>query len=108
MRQNTKLNDVIDQIVGTKKGTPTPAEDVRKTAATKLGIVVSYMTAYRALGYAVVKNFEVVILFLKGLKRRNPGSVIGYSRDEEMRLVNVHVFPGIMNGMLKFDRLVVS
>ena len=33
--------------------------------------------------------------------------MIGYSRDEEMRLVNVHVFPGIMNGTLKFIRPVV-
>ena len=103
-RRNGMLDDVIDQIVRTKKGTPTPA-DVVKTAATKSGLLVSYMTAYRALGYetssmrnAVMKNFEMVVPFLEGLKRSNPGSVIGYSRDEEMRLVDVHVFPGIMNG----------
>jgi hypothetical protein len=40
------------------------------------------MTAYRALrfqtssvGNAVVKNFEMVIPFLEGLKKSNPGSV---------------------------------
>ena len=86
-----------------------------KTAATKSGLLVSYMTAYRALGYKissmrniVMKNFEMVVPFLEGLKQSNPGTVIGYSRDEEMRLVDVHVFPGIMNGALKFVRPVVS
>ncbi len=71
---------------------PTPAYVV-KTAATKLGVVISYMTAYRALRFqtssvrnAVVKNFEMVIPFFKGLKKSNPGSVIGYTRDEEKRL----------------------
>ncbi|KAI2492706.1 Protein FAR1-RELATED SEQUENCE [Fragilaria crotonensis] len=113
-RRNAVLDDVIDQIVRTKKGAPTPA-DVVKTAATKSGVVVSYMTAYRALRFqtssmrnASVKNFEMVIPFLEGLKKTNPGSVIGYTRDEEKRLVDLHVFPGIMNGLLKFVRPVVS
>ncbi|KAI2512166.1 MULE transposase domain [Fragilaria crotonensis] len=57
---------------------------------------------------ASVKNFEMVIPFLEGLKKTNPGSVIGYTRDEEKRLVDLHVFPGIMNGLLKFVRPVVS
>ena len=35
-RRNGMLDDVIDQIVRAKKGTPTPA-DVVKTAATKVG-----------------------------------------------------------------------
>ncbi len=74
-RQNAVLDDVIDQIVRTKKGAPTPA-DVVKTAATKSGDVISYMTAYRALRFqtssvrnAAVKNFEMVIPFLEGLKK---------------------------------------
>lgn len=62
----TVLEDVINPVlVCTKKGLPTAA-DVMKTAATKLGMmVVSYMTAYRALGYetrsmrnAVMKSFK--------------------------------------------------
>ncbi len=69
-RQNAVLDDVIDQIVRTKKGAPTPA-DVVKTAETKSGVVISYMTAYRALRFqtssvrnAIVKNFE-----MEGLKK---------------------------------------
>ncbi len=34
--------------------------------------------------------------------------MIGYTRDEEKRLVDLHVFHGIMNGVLKFVRPVVS
>jgi hypothetical protein len=111
-RQNAVLDDFIDQIVRTKKGAPTPA-DVVKTAATKSGVVISYMTAYRAIRFqtssvrkAFVKNYEKVIPFWEASKKSNPGSVIGYTRDEEKRLVDLHIFPGIMNGVLKFVSLV--
>ena len=40
--------NMIVQVVRTKKEKPTPA-DVVKTAATQLGEVIPYMTAYRAL-----------------------------------------------------------
>ncbi|KAI2489425.1 hypothetical protein MHU86_25176 [Fragilaria crotonensis] len=112
-RRNAVLDDVIDQIVRTKKGSNTGGRC--EDSCDEVGVVVSYMTAYRALRFqtssmrnASVKNFEMVIPFLEGLKKTNPGSVIGYTRDEEKRLVDLHVFPGIMNGLLKFVRPVVS
>ena len=108
------LKDIIDHIIRTKNARPTPA-DVVKTAATKYGIILSYMAAYRALThesciekYSIIKNFEMVIPFLEKMKGCNPGSVIGFSRDSDMRLVDLHVFPGMMNWALKFVRPVVS
>ena len=47
-RRCEKLDNMIVQVVRTKKEKPTPA-DVVKTAATQLGEVIPYMTAYRAL-----------------------------------------------------------
>ena len=47
-RRSGKLDSMIVQVVRTKKEKPTPA-DVVKTAATQLGEVIPYMTAYRAL-----------------------------------------------------------
>ena len=49
-----------------------------------------------------------LIPFLKALKCSNPNSVIGYTRDNEMRVSELHVFPGIMNRALKYIRPVVS
>jgi hypothetical protein len=113
--RHINLAEVIDQVVQTKKDTPSVA-DVQKTAATRSGLVVSYMVGYRALHYetiaqraATLKNFEMIIPFLDALtKCSNPNSVIGYTRDNEMRVSELHVFPGIMNRTLKYIQPVVS
>jgi hypothetical protein len=113
-RRHATLDGIIGQVVRTKQGAPTPA-DVIKTAAMQSGMIVPYMTAYRALSnetsvhrQAAVKNFELIIPFLNALKKCNPGSVIGYTRDNDMKLEELHVFPGIMNRALRFVRPVVS
>ncbi len=63
-RRQAKLDGIIGQVVRTKHGVPNPA-DVVKTAAMSSGMVLDYMTAYRALAHetcaerqATVKNFE--------------------------------------------------
>ena len=113
-RRHAKLDGVIGQVVSTKQGVPVPG-DVVKTAATKSGMVIDYMTAYRALTHetsaerrATIKNFEMIIPFLEAMKSCNLDSVIGYTRDSAMQLVEFHVFPGMMNRALKYVRPVIS
>jgi hypothetical protein len=50
----------------------------------------------------------MIIPFLEALKCSNPNSVLGYTKDNEMRVSELHVFPGIMNRALKYIRPVVS
>ena len=113
-RRHTKLDAVVEQVVRTKDGIPTPA-DVIKTAATKSGMIVKYMTAYRAITGEThaqtresIKDYETMIPYLEALKKSNPGSVIGYRRDDNMKLLELYVFPGFMNRVLNYVRPVVS
>ena len=113
-RRSGKLDNMIVQVVRTKKEKPTPA-DVVKTAATQLGEVIPYMTAYRALysesreqKYMQRKNFELIIPYLDALKKANTGSVIGYSWDDNKCMSSIHVFSGFMNKSLSYMRPVVS
>ena len=46
-RRHATLDGIIGQVVRTKQGARTPA-DVIKTAAMQSGMIVPYMTAYRA------------------------------------------------------------
>ena len=113
-RRHAKLDDIIGQVVRTKQGAPTPA-DVVKTAATHSGMIIPYMAAYRALYHEKkeqtkesLKDYELIVPYLDALKKCNPGSVIGYTRDDEMRMIDMYFFPNFMNNVLKFVRPVVS
>ena len=113
-RRVGKLDNMIIQVIKTKKERPTPA-DIVKTAATQCGEVIPYMTAYRALNHesraqtnAQLKNYELIIPYLEALKKCNVGSIIGYSRDDNKCIKDIHVFPGFMNESLQFVRPVVS
>jgi Ulp1 protease family, C-terminal catalytic domain len=113
-RRAGKLDNMIVQVLRTKEQKPTPA-DIVKTAATQMGEVVPYMSAYRALKSDTreqrlmqTKNFQLLIPYLEALKKANEGSVIGSSRDSEKHVTEVHVFPGFMNHALSFVRPVVS
>jgi hypothetical protein len=113
-RRVGKLDNMIIQVINTKKERPTPA-DVVKTAATQCGEVIPYMTAYRALNHesraqtnAQLKNYELIIPYLEALMKCNAGSEIGYSRDANNCIKDLHVFPGFMNESLQFVRPVVS
>ena len=88
-RHAGKLDDMIVQVVRTKKDRPTPA-DVIKTAASRDGEVITYMPAYRSLNNQSraqlrqsSKNFELLPGYLEAMKQLNPDSVIGYSHDSE-------------------------
>jgi hypothetical protein len=113
-RRAGKLDDMIVQVVRTKKDRPTPA-DVIKTAASRDGEVITYMPAYRSLNNQSraqlrqsSKNFELLPGYLEAMKQLNPDSVIGYSHDSEKSIKHVHVFPRFMNAALKFVRPVIS
>ena len=106
---------MIVQVVRTKQEKPTPP-DVVKMAATQLGEVVPYMSVYQALKcesreqrlLMQTKNFLLIIPYLQALKKANDGSFIGFSRDSENHMTDVHVFPGFINQSLSFVRPVVS
>ena len=113
-RRCGKLDNMIVQVVRTKKEKPTPA-DVVRTAATQLGKVIPYMTAYRALyseswkqKYMQRKSLELIILCIEAPMRANAGSVIGYSWDADKCISSIHVFPGFLNESLLSVRPVVS
>ena len=101
-----KLDNMIVQVVRTRKEKPTPAEVV-KTEATQLGDVIPCMTAEQAIysesweqKYMQRKNFELIIPYIEALKKANTGLVIGFSRDFDKCLRNIHVFHGFMNESL--------
>jgi hypothetical protein len=80
---DTNFDAVVKQVVCTKDGIPTPA-DVIETAAAKSGMIVKYMTAYRAITGEThaqtresIKYYKMMIPYLEALKKSNPGSVIG-------------------------------
>ena len=54
------------------------------------------------------KNFQLIIPYLQALKNANDGSVIGFTRDSQNHMTEIHVFPGFMNESLSFVRPVVS
>ena len=56
----------------------------------------------------LVIPLELIIPILNALKKCSPGLVTGYIRDNDMKLVELHVFPGIMNWALMFVWPVVS
>jgi Ulp1 protease family, C-terminal catalytic domain/SWIM zinc finger/Transposase, Mutator family len=113
-RRHHDLDNIVVQVLRTKDGAPTPA-DVMKTAANHSNLIVPYMTAYRALSRdtlsskkAAIKNFQLIGPYLEEMKKCNPGSVIGYTRGESLDIVDLHLFPGFMNKVLKFVRPVIS
>ena len=102
---------MIVQVIRTKQ----EKADAVKTAATQLGEVVPYMSAYRALNSETreqklmqTKNFQLIIPFLQALMNANDGLVISFSPDSENCMTEIHVFPGFMNQSLSFVRPVVS
>jgi hypothetical protein len=75
-RRAHKLGNMIVKVRNTKKERPTPA-DVINTAATQLGEVVSYITAWRALQHESGaqlreegKNIELIVPYIEQLKRK--------------------------------------
>ena len=107
-RRSGKLDNMIVQVIRTKQDKPTPA-DIVKTAATQLGKVMPYMSAYRTLHSKTreqelmqTKNFQLIIPYLQALKNANDASVIGFSCNSKNCMTEFHVFPGFMNQSLLF------
>ena len=113
-RRYTKLNNLLIQVLKTKSGHPTPA-DVIKTAANESGLILTYMTAYRAIASDAgagcqlsVRSFQQMVPYLEEMKKCNPMSVNGCTKSTTNELVDVFLFPHFMNDALKFVRPVVS
>ena len=94
-RRHAKLNDIVVKVLKTKDGDPTP-NDVIKTAANECGIIVPYMTAYRVITTdagvgrrLIAKSFEQITLYREAMKKCNPKSVIGFTKSETNKLVEV-------------------
>jgi hypothetical protein len=86
-----------------------------KTSVTLNGDAIPYSAAYHALHSESraarkeeLKDFELIIPYLDRLKANNPGSVIGYTRDADLTLRDLHVFPEFVNESLNFVRPVIS
>ena len=70
---------------------------------------VPYMVARRALNDDVlqqkqvsVKNCQLIVPYLVKLRKSNPMSVIGYTRQDTFNIVDLHFFPGFVDKVLNF------
>jgi hypothetical protein len=104
------LDGVIRDVLSTKKDAPTPADIIHAVK----GVTLPYMSAWRALNVQTAAareedstKYQLVIPYLTVLKQQNPSSVIGFSRDDDLRLSDVHVFPDFMDRALAFVRPVI-
>ena len=75
------------------------------------------MVAYCALNdklvedkkQSVLKNFQLIIPYLEEMRKFNPLSVIGYTKDDAFdNIIDLHFFPAISNEILHFVRPVIS
>jgi hypothetical protein len=105
-RRVGKLDNVIVQVLNTKKDKPVPA-DLVKTAATLNGDVVPYFAAYRALNAesnAVTREemlgFQLLIPCLEQMKVVNPGSFMYSIQNNDSTMKEFYVFPGFVNNIL--------
>ena len=103
-RRADKLNIVIADILNTKKEPPTPGDIMHATKDEKL----PYMSAWRVLNVQSAlsreddkSKYELVMPYVEEFRRLNPGAAAGYTRDEELRLRDVHIFPPFMDESLK-------
>jgi hypothetical protein len=87
-----KLDNIIVQVLKTKKDAPIPA-DVVKTAATSKGEVIPYLAAYRALTVESKAaseeqklGFQLLIPYIEKFKETNAGSFVSYVRNEDLTM----------------------
>ena len=87
-----KLDNIIIQVLETKKDAPIPA-DVVKTAATSKGEVIPYLAAYRALTVESKAaseeqklGFQLLIPYIEKFKETNAGSFVSYVRNEDLTM----------------------
>jgi hypothetical protein len=114
-RRVGKLNDVIVQVLKTKNDKPVPA-DIVKTAATRTNSeVIPYHVAYRALNtessavtQEEILGFQLLIPYLDRMKLANPGSLIGYTRNQDATMKELFFFPGFVDEVLQFVRPIIS
>jgi hypothetical protein len=113
-RRAGKLDNVIVQVLKTKKDAPIPA-DIVKTAATSKGEVIPYSAAYRALTVESKAaseeqklSLQLLIPFLEKLKKANAGSFVLYVRNEDLTMKSLCLFSSFMTDSLKFVRPIIS
>ena len=74
------------------------------------------VVAYRALNDEIVedkkrslKNFQLIVPYLEEMRKFNPLSVIGYTKDDAFdNIIDIRLFPPISDEILHFVRPVIS
>jgi hypothetical protein len=110
-----KLDNIIVQMLKTKKDAPIPA-DVVKTAVTSKGEVIPYSAAaYCALTVELKAaseeqklGFQLLIPYLEKFKETNAGLFVLFVRNEDLSMKSLCIFPSFMNDSLKFVRPIIS
>jgi hypothetical protein len=102
-RQGEMMNEILKRVRATKEGPPVPADVIKTASNREYNEKLPYMAAQ-----ANIRSFELIIPYLKELKRCNPSSVIGYSRDVECHIVDIHFFHPFANTVLETVRPVIS
>jgi hypothetical protein len=112
-RKKGLLQATIDEVAMMKDGEPRP-KDVMKAAGTTKGINASYMDSYRAIAqdekykkFNDHESFQLVIPYLKKLKKNNPGSHIAFKCNDN-HLNKIFICVGFMNSNLRSVRPVMS
>ena len=54
-----------------------------------------------------MKNFQLIVPYLDKLRKSNPMSVIGYTRQDTFNIVDLHFFPGFVDEVLSFVQPVI-
>ena len=108
------MKDVVARVLATKSEPPVPA-DIIKTAATMCGEDIKYFPAWRKLqkeGHLsrskAAKAFQLIPPYLQQFKKLNLGSTTDVMVDEQKRVLRLFVCPGLVDGMIKCLRPVVS
>ena len=114
-RQGEMLDEIVTRVQKTKDGLPVPADVIKTATNTEYNEAIPYMVAWRAINgdvirrkKAAVMSFQLIIPYLEELRRCNPSSLIGYSRDQNCNMVDLHFFIPFANDVLKTARPVVA
>jgi hypothetical protein len=111
-----KLDNIIIQVLETKKDAPIPA-DVVKTAATSKGELIPYSAAHcvltvesKAASEEQKLGYQLLIPYLEKFKETNAnaGSFVLYVRNADLTMKSLRIFPSFMNDSIKFVRAIIS
>jgi hypothetical protein len=92
-RQGEILEEIVTRVQQTKEGLPVAADVMKTGSNTEYNEDIPYMVAWRAINGDVIRrkksavmSFQLIIPYLEELRRCNPSSLIGYSRDKDCNM----------------------